>query len=346
MKSKLFLIVSIALLFGPAGSAAEMTADLGPYAATFSLPSDLGCSIDPTEEVGRKTAGGIDYVERSVRLDCDCGRVLMKVTSYSDPVPAGDRETRALSRKAPWTMAYMNVETKEKLVDRQTGLHSTFQQVSGGEVHQVAYWLDRYLAPGDYLGKTSCVISSSLPSPATKELFDTFQLAKKAEGADRPSTMETVTAGRYAVSFDLGDLNYTFTGSPAHQEDGDIGLENYRIVLDEATRAATIEITGYDGLRMVNLGTEKLLAEAHLRTKGYIGNNVSEWTVGESPAVLGVGEDRDHQILYVAIFWPDQVVTDEGQTMGTTRCLVESGLRWDPTERLLSTLRVERREDL
>ncbi|MGC9515177.1 hypothetical protein, partial [Methanocrinis sp.] len=120
--------------------------------------------------------------------------------------------------------------------------------------------------------------------------------------------------------------------------------ERQRVILDGGNRAAKIEIAGRGEFGIVNLGTERLLAEAALATKGYSRMNSSEWTIGGEAGVLGVGEDEDHQILYVAIFWPGQVQTEEGRMLGMTRCEIESSFWWDTTERLLDTIKVERRD--
>jgi hypothetical protein len=336
----------VALLLAQAAYAAEENADLGPYRVSFSLDSAAGCTIQAAESIEDRTPSGIDYVERSLQLDCDDGRAQVKVTSYISPVPAGDGASRTMSRKMPWNIGCMNVETANRLVDGHTGFLTTFSEVSGEEVYQVAYWLDRYLAPGDYMGETSCVISSSLPWTATKELFDTFHI-EKDEATQKPSTMETVTAGPYQVSFDLGEKNYTIVqGGPESGEgEEEIGLERFWVILDGVNRAATIKITSYDDFRIVNVGTEGLLAEAALQTKGYSKNNASLWTIGGEAGVLGVGEDEHHQILYVAIYWPDQVQTEEGQVLGKTRCEIESSYWWDTTERLLETIGVEWAEE-
>jgi len=329
----------------PASSAAEETADLGPYRVSFSLGSGVCPGIQVAEPVEGRTPSGIDYVEHSAILDSAEGRAQIRVTVYHSPVPAGDDVTRALSRKAPAKTGYISIETKSRLVDGHTGSHTTFKEVSGGEVHQVAYWLDRHLAPGGYLGETSCVISSSLPWTATRELFDTVHL-EKVEADRKSSTKETVTAGPYQVSFDLAGESYAIVQEESLPgEDGvGPGTERQRVILDGGNRAATIEITGRGEFGIVNLGTERLLAEAALASKGYTRMNSSEWTIGGEAGVLGVGEDEDHQILYVAIFWPDQVQTEEGRMLGMTRCEIESSFWWGTTERLLDTIKVERRD--
>ncbi len=343
MWTKIFLVFSAALLLAQMAFAAEETVDLDPYQVSFSLESLVNCNVQVAEPVEGRTPSGTDYIERSILLNCDDGRAQIKVTNYHSPVPAGDRATETLSRKMPWNIGCMNVETVGRLVDRHTGFLTTFQEVSGREVYQVAYWLDRYLAPGDYVGETSCVISSSLPWTATKELIDTFHV-EKAEATQKPSTMETVTAGPYEVSFDLGEKNYTIIqeGPLPGETEEELGLERHRIILDGGNKAVTIKITSYDDFRIVNQGTEKLLAEAALQTRGYSKNNASEWTIDGEAGVLGVGEDEHHQILYVAIYWPDQVQTDEGPVLGKTRCEIESSYWWDTTETLLDTLQVER----
>lgn len=345
MRTKIFLIFSAALLLAQGAFAAQETVDLGPYQVSFSLESAAFCTVQVAETVEGRTPSGTDYIERSILLDCDDGRAQIKVTSYHNPVPAGDRETKTLSRKMPWNIGCVNVETRDRLVDRHTGFLTTFGEVSGSEVYQVAYWLDRYLAPGDYLGETSCVISSSLPWTATKELFDTVHV-EKAVATQKPSPMETVTAGPYEVSFDLGEMNYTIVqeGPEPGETQDRIGLERQRIILDGGNRAATIKITSYEDFRIVNMGTEMLLAEAALQTEGYVKNNASEWTIDGEAGVLGIGEDEHYQILYVAIYWPDQVQTEEGPVFGKTRCEIESSYRWDTTKRLLDTIHVETAE--
>ncbi|HOO53876.1 MAG TPA: hypothetical protein PLM24_02845 [Methanothrix sp.] len=346
MKTKTLLVFVVALILGQTASAAEEMVNLGPYQVSFSLAPSANCSIEVGVPAYSRTPSGTDYAERSIHLDCDEGRALIKVTNYHSPVPAGDRETRALSRKAPWTIGYVGIETRERLVDRHAGFLTTFEEVSGRELHQVAYWLDRYLAPDDYLGETSCVVSSSLPWTATEELIDSVHVEKEGV-AQKPSTNETVTVGPYQVSFDLGGKNYTIIqeGPLLGEGEEDIGLERHRIILDGVNRAASIVITSYDNLSIVNLETERLLAEAALQGGGYTKNNASEWTVGGEPGVLGIGEDEDHQILYVAIFWPDHVQTKEGAVLGMTRCEIDSSYWWDTTERLLETIRVERIEE-
>ncbi len=345
MCTKIFLVFAAAMLLAPATSAAQETVDLGPYRVSFSLESAVNCTVQVAEPVESRTPAGIDYIERSILLDCDEGRAQIKVTSYNSPVPAGDGATKTLSRKVPWQIGVIGVETNNRLVDRHTGSLTTFEEVSGKKVYQVSYWLDRYLAPGDYMGETSCVISSSLPWTATKELLDAVHV-EKAGTTQKPSTMETVTAGAYQVSFDLGNKNYTIIqeGPLPGEGEEEIGLERQRIILDGVNRAASIKITSYDDFRIVNLGTEKLLAEAALQTKGYVKNNASEWTIGGEPGVLGIGEDEHHQILYVAIYWPDQVQTQEGPVLGMIRCEIESSYWWDTTEMLLNTFAVERTE--
>jgi len=347
MRTKLFMVISAAILLVPAAYAAqEEIVELGPYQVSFSLESERNCTVQVAVPVEGKTPVGIDYTERLILLECDDGQAQIKVTGYNSPVPAGDDATKTLSRKLPWNIGCIGVETKERLVDRHTGSLTTFEEVSGEEAYQAAYWLDRYLAPSDYLGETSCVITSSLPWTATKELIDSVHV-EKAVATRKASTRETVTAGPYEVSFDLGEKNYTIIQEgpePGETEEG-LGLERYRIILDGGIRAATIDITSYDGYRPVNLRTEMLLAEASLQTKGYTEYNASEWTIGGEAGVLGTGEDDDHQILYVAIFWPDQVQTEEGPVLGMTRCEMDSSYWWDATEMLLDTIRVERAEE-
>jgi hypothetical protein len=344
MRTKLSLIFLAVLLAASAASAAPVVQDLGPYALSFNLSLPSGWTVRAMEPVEGRTPAGIGYVERSIALNSDEGRAEIRVKRYESPVPAGDGVTRALSRKTPWGIGVTGIETKARLVDRHTGSHTIFRQASGSEVHQAAYWLDRYLAPGDYLGRTSCVISSSFPWTATKELLDTFHVEEKADEADRPMTMETVIAGPYRVSFDLQDTNHTIfqEGPEAGEEEDGPGVLRHRITIDGGNKAATIRITSYIDPRLVNPETERLLAEALLQARGYTKNNGSLSTVGNVPGVLGVGEDADHQILYAAIFWPDQLRTDEGHLVGMTRCEVVSSYRWAATERLLSTLRVER----
>ncbi len=340
-----FLVFAFAILMALPATAAAERVDLGPYQVSFSLESARNCTVQAAEPVEGRTPTGIDYVARSTLLDCDDGRAEIKVTSYNSPVPAGDDATRALSRRALWQIGVVGVETDSRLVDRHTGSLTTFEEVSGKKVYQAAYWLDRYLAPGDYLGATSCVISSGLPWTATKELLDTVHV-EKAGTAPKSPTMETVTAGPYLVSFDLGGENHTTIQEgpePGEGEEG-LGLQRHRVILDGVNRAAEIEITSYDDYRPVNLGTEMLLAEAALRTMGYTKNNASEWTIGGEAGVLGVGEDKNHQILYGAIYWPDQVQTEEGHVIGMTRCEIESSYWWGTTEMLLNTIRVERAE--
>jgi hypothetical protein len=334
-----FLVFAAAILLAlPATTAVER--DLGPYQVSFSLVSGVNCTIQAAEPAEGRTPAGIEYVERSTLLDCDDGRAEIKVKSYNSPVPAGDDATRALSRKSPWQIGVIGVETDSRLVDRHTGFLTTFEEVSGKEVYQAAYWLDRYLAPGDYLGETSCVVTSSLPWTATKELLETVHV-EKAGTASKSPTMKTVTAGHRLVSFDLGGENYTIVQEGPEPADG---LETNKIILDGVNRAATIEITSYDEYRPVNLDTEMLLAETALRAMGYTKNNASEWTIGGEAGVLGVGEDEDHQILYVAIYWPDQVQTEDGSVLGLNRCEMESSYWWGTTEMLLDTIRVEMAE--
>lgn len=345
MFAKIFLVFAAAILLALPATAAAERVELGPYQVSFSLESARNCTVQAAEPVEGRTPTGIDYVARSTLLDCDDGRAEITVTSYNSPVPAGDDATKALSRKAPWQIGVIGVETDSRLVDRHTGFMTTFEEVSGKKVYQSAYWLDRYLAPGDYRGETSGVISSSLPWAATKELLETVHVEKAGTVSERP-TMKTVTSGPRLVSFDLGDENYTIIQEGAEPGVGEenIGLTRNRIILDGVNRAAEIEITCYDEYRPVNLDTEMLLAEAALATKGYTKNNASEWTIGGEVGVLGVGEDEDHQILYVAIYWPDQVSTEEGSVLGMTRCEMESSYWWATTEMLLDTIRVEMAE--
>ncbi|MDF0589582.1 hypothetical protein [Candidatus Methanocrinis natronophilus] len=344
MKDEIFLILLGALLVAPAPYAAPVVQDLGPYSVSFNLILQSGWTVQVKEPVEGRTPEGVGYVERIIRIDSDEGLAEIRVTAYGSPVPAGDGTTRALSRKVPWGIGTVGVETKERLVDRRAGSHTTFQQPRGGEVHQAAYWLDRYLAPGEYRGRTSCVISSSLPWQATKELFDTLHVEERREEAERPTTMETVIQGYYRVSFDLGDLDYTVIDGEAvagEEEDGP-GVMRRKITIDGGDKAASIMITGYSQPRLVNAETERLLAEALLQAGGYTKNNGSLWDIGGVSGVLGVGEDPNHQILYVAIFWPDQIQRAGGDLIGMTRCEVVSRYRWTETERLLSTLQVER----
>ncbi|MGB3944733.1 MAG: hypothetical protein WBK88_08090 [Methanothrix sp.] len=344
MRNELLLILLGTLLAASAASAAPMVQDLGPYTVSFNLPLPSGWTVQVKEPVEGRTPGGTGYVERSIELRSYEGRAEIRVTRYDSPVPAGDGVTRSLSRKTPWGIGVTGVETKARLVDRKTGSHTIFQQASGGEVHQAAYWPDRYLAPGDYLGRTSCVISSSLPWPATKELFDTLHAEERREEAERPTTMETVIAGPYRVSFDLEDTKHTIfqDGAEGGDEEEGPGVLRQRIIIDGGDKAATIMITGYSEPRLVNAETERLLAEALLQAGGYTKKNGSLWDIGGVSGVLGVGEDTNHQILYVAIFWPDQIRRAGGDLIGMTRCEVVSRYRWGETERLLSTLRVER----
>lgn len=341
MLMKIVLVFVAAILLAlPAVAAAEKV-DLGPYQVSFSFESAGDCTVQVAEPAEGRTNTGIDYVERTILLDSDDGRAEIKVKSYNSPVSAGDDATKSLSRKVPWQIGCIGVETNNRLVDQHTGFLTTFTEVSGKEVYQAAYWLDRYLATVDYRGETSCVVTSSLPWTATKELLDTVHV-EKSEAASKPSTMETVTAGPYQISFDLGDENYTTVQEGPETADG---LETNRIILDGVNRAATIEITSYDDYRPVDLDTEMILAEMALQTGGYVENNASEWTVGGEAGVLGTGEDDDHQILYVAIYWPGQAQTEEGSLVGMTRCEMESSYWWDTTEMLLETIRVEKIEE-
>jgi len=340
MFMKISLVFVAAILFAlPAAAAAEKV-DLGPYQVSFNLESAGDYTVQVAEAEEGRTNTGIDYVERTILLDCDDGRAEIKVKCYNSPVLAGDDATKSLSRKVPWQIGCIGVETNNRLVDRHTAFLTTFTEVSEKEVYQAAYWLDRYLAPEDYLGETSCVVTSSLPWTTTKELLDTVHV-EKSEAASKPSTVEMVIAGPYRVSFDLGGENYTTIQEGPEPADG---LETNRIILDGVNRAATIEITSYDDYRPVDLDTEMLLAEAALQTGGYTENNASEWTVGGEAGVLGTGEDNDHQILYVAIYWPDQTQTEEGSVVGMTRCEMESSYWWGTTEMLLDTIRVEKIE--
>jgi len=291
MRTKLFLVLAVALILVPASSAAEETVGLGPYLVSFNLTASKNCTILAAEPVEGRTPTGTDYVERSISLDCYDGRAEIRIAKYVSPVPAGDGATRALSKKTPWGIGCIGVETEARLVDRHTGYLTTFSLASGGEVYKAAYWLDRYLAPGDYQGETSCVISSSLPWVATKELLDTLHVERRPEAALNGSTAETVIAGPYAVSFDLGDLNHTISleaPEPGEAEAG-LGVETQRITLDGGNRAATIRITSYDDFRPVNLEAERLLAEALLAAGGYTRNNATDWTIGGEAGVLGVG---------------------------------------------------------
>lgn len=341
MFAKIVLVFAAAIFLAfPAAAAAE-NVDLGPYQVSFSLESAGDCTVQTAEPAEGSTAAGIAYVERTIYLDCDDGQAEIKVKYYNSPVSAGDDATKSLSRKVPWQISCIGVETNNRLVDRHTAFLTTFTEVSEKEVYQAAYWLDRYLAPGDYMGETSCVITSSLPWTATKELLDTVHV-EKSEAATKPSTMETVTAGPCRVSFDLGGENYNIIQEGPEPADG---LETHKIILDGVNRAATIEITSYDDYMPVDLDTEMILAEMALQTEGYIENNASEWTVGGEAGVLGTGEDDDHQILYVAIYWPDQTQTEEGSLVGMTRCEMESSYWWGTTEMLLDTIRVEKIEE-
>lgn len=338
---RLFLVFLAALLAAQAAYSAEEAFDLGAFRVTFNLPSSLDCARLEAEPVQGRTPTGIDYAERSISLDCVEGRASIRLTEHQSPVPAGDGVTRALSKKSPWGVGVMGVETEARLVDRHTGYLTTFSLAEGGEVYQAAYWLDRHLAPGDYMGETSCVISSSLPWEATKELLDSIHVEERVE-AKMASTVETVAVGPYLVYFDLGDLDYTVFQEGPEAGDPEAGVERYRVILAGGQRGATIEIDGYDDYRMANLETERLLAEAHLQGRGYTKNNGSARTVGDEVGVLGVGEDEDHQILFVAIFWPGQVETEEGVLLARTRCEIESSFLWNATEMLLDTIRVER----
>ena len=140
MFAKIFLVFAAAILLTlPATTAAERM-DLGPYQVSFSLEG-ANCTVQAAEPVEGRTPAGIDYVERSILLDCEDGRAEIKVTSYNSPVPAGDDATKALSRKAPWQIGVIGVETDSRLVDRHTAFMTTFEEVSGKEVYQAAYWL-------------------------------------------------------------------------------------------------------------------------------------------------------------------------------------------------------------
>lgn len=139
MFAKIFLIFAAAMLLAPAASVAAKTVDLDPYRVSFSLESAVNCIVQVSESVESRTPAGIDYIERSILLDCDEGRAQIKVTSYNSPVPAGDRATNTLSRKVPWQIGVIGVETDSRLVDRHTGFLTTFEEVSGEEVYQVSF---------------------------------------------------------------------------------------------------------------------------------------------------------------------------------------------------------------
>ena len=345
LRTEPFLVLLTVLLLAQAASSKEEAVDLGPHRVTFSLPSSVECALTVAEPAEGRTPTGIDYIERSIDLDCGGGRASISLRAHQSPVPAGDGVVRALSKKTPRGIGVVGVETEARLVDRHTGYLTTFSLARGGEVYQAAYWLDRHLAPGDFMGSTYCVISSSLPWTATKELLDSIHLEVKEEAVGT-STVETVVVGPYLVYFDLGGLNYTvFTEGP-DAGDPEPGAERYRAILASGQRRATIEIDGYEDYRMVNLETERLLAEAHLQAKGYTRNNGSVWTVGGEAGILGVGEDEDHQILFVAIFWPGQVEAGEGVLLARTRCEVESSFLWNATEIFLDSIRVERIEEV
>lgn len=344
MRTKPFLVFLTVLLLAQAASSAEEAVDLGRHRVTFSLPSSVECALQVAEPAEGRTPTGIDYIERSIDLDCGGGRASISLREHQSPVPAGDGVIRALSKKTPWGIGVVGVETGARLVDRHTGYLTTFSLARGGEVYQAAYWLDRHFAPGDYVGSTYCVISSSLPWSATKELLDSIHIEVREE-ATGASMTETEAVGPYLVYFDLGDLNYTVFQEGVGADDPEPGMERYAVILASGQRRATIEIDSYDDYRMVNLETERLLAEAHLQAKGYTRNNGSEWTVGGEAGILGVGEDEDHQILFVAIFWPGQVEAGEGVLMARTRCEIESSFLWNATEMLLDSIRVERIEE-
>ena len=119
MRTEPFLVLLTVLLLAQAASSKEEAVDLGPHRVTFSLPSSVECALTVAEPLEGRTPTGIDYIERSIDLDCGGGRASISLRAHQSPVPAGDGVVRALSKKTPWGIGDVGVETEARHVDRQ-----------------------------------------------------------------------------------------------------------------------------------------------------------------------------------------------------------------------------------
>lgn len=329
----------LAVLLASAVSAAPVIMELGPYHLYFDPDSMTNHTVQAQEPIPSKTYAGIDYVDYSIIIDHDDGWIVINVTDYHSPVPADNKVTKEMTRKAPLGLAhYLIVDTREELIDRHSGFVTTFEDLSGKDVFQAAYWLDRYLDPGGYLGQSSCRIASSSPWEATKKLLTTVHLERPT-----PEPAATLTAGPYNLSFDLGETGYAVVIEDAERGKAydRRGYTAYQVGLKSGNKAAVIRITDYDDARAVNIESDKLLLENSLRIGGCGDIEVSERMIDGQRGVLGTGEDKDHQIIYQASYWIGQTPPLEGG-LGNTRCDIESTYNWIMTDRLLNTLHVER----
>jgi len=338
MKKILLVLATVLLAPGVLASVEEI--ELGPYEVSFDLGSARNCEVHVQELIYGKTYSSIDYVDRSFILDCDGERVQINVTHHQSPVAAGDEVTRIMSRRSPPGLDhYVNVETREQVLDGHSGFLTTFESLASEEVFQGVYWLDRYLESGEYLGQTSCRIASSLPWKETSKLLNSVHVEPKLSVS---SSKEVVKAGPYEVSFDLGEVNYTVGAQGPKSGETHDGAEytTYGLVLESGIRSATVEITGYNEDRLLNAETDKLLVETSLRTKGFVDVSISDREIDGKPGVIGIGEDPDHNIFYQAAYWPDSYRAD-GKIFGTIFCEIESDHRWDVTKLLLDSIHVE-----
>jgi len=336
MDLKIILALALSALFMTAALAYE-SVDLGPYQVSFEL--DLDCPIEVAEPVYGKTYAGIDYVDRSIALSCDEGWAKINVTAYQSPVQAGDVVTASMSRKSPPGIGSISIETREQLIDRHSGFFTTFVPVTGNDVYQVVYWPDRYILSGECMGQVSCKVASNLPWSKTRALFETFHVGQPSP----ESSGETVNAGPYQVSFDLGEIDYSvavegpIVGTTPKRAGGE-GYETYKVTLKSDSKAASIEITSYESPKQVSLEGEKLVIESSLKAEGFSSVRVTDRNINDIPAVLVTGE-KPERVIYKATYWPDQS-QQNCETFGMTVCKINSDYKWAETQRLLDSFQV------
>jgi len=170
-------------------------------------------------------------------------------------------------------------------------------------------------------------------------LFETFHVGQPS----LESSGETVNAGSYQVSFDLGEIDYSvavegpIVGTTPKRV-GSEGYETYKVTLKSNSKAASIEIIGYESPKQVNIEGEKLIIESGLKAEGFSSVRVTDQKINGIPAVLVTGE-KPERVIYKATYWPDQS-QQNGETFGMTVCKINSDYKWAETQRLLDTLQV------
>jgi len=344
--NKKYVFVLSAVLFLVPITLAE-SVDLGPYELSFELDSNYSIAIQ--NPINGTNLIGVDYVDYSIFIYYDENWAQINVTDYTDPISASNYVTQKMVRKGPRGMSYLNMVEKERLIDKRTGFLCTFEGLSGETVYKSAYWPNRYLQSGDYVGQTCCLITSNLPWTMTNKLLKTVHIEHSPlESHDT----ETVSIGDYNLSFDLEGIDYKIVAEEPERDRiyNRLDCTEYQIRLESddslkhGNKAVIITITEFDEPRELSIKGDKLLVEAALSKEGFRdGITISERDIDSHNGVLGTGSDDDYSTMYLATYWPDQSSTEKGYH-GKINCQIKSTYKWSTTDNLLSTIQLERRE--